>query len=187
MSKKKLHAGLAIQGAADPLDFWTFIDVANGRLTAEYGSVHRLATQVLLTLNRAANIVVYDLEASVHRPHGISWSAFRLLFVAWMVGPIVPANAARLTGLSRAAVSNLTNSLERAGLLARTPDGQDGRSVQLSLTEAGREKTAVIYREHNEREYAWAEALTEAEQHILVSLLQKLITNRSQFDVRGRN
>ncbi|RVW01907.1 MarR family winged helix-turn-helix transcriptional regulator [Rhodococcus xishaensis] len=169
------------------LDFWSFIDLANRRLSTEFGSTHQLATQVLLTLNRAANVVTYDLESSVHRPRGLSWSAFRLLFVTWLAGPIEPKSAAKLTGMSRAAVSNLTNTLEAVGLLERTPDEHDGRSVQLSLTEKGRAEIADTYREHNEREYAWTSVLTEPEQRILVMLLDKLITNRSQFDVRGRN
>lgn len=173
--------------APGSLDFWSFIDLANRRLSTEFGSTHQLATQVLLTLNRAANVVTYDLESSVHRPRGLSWSAFRLLFVTWLAGPIEPKSAAKLTGMSRAAVSNLTKTLETAGLLERTPDEHDGRSVQLSLTEKGRAEMAATYREHNEREYAWASVLTEAEQHVLVMLLDKLITNRSQFDVRGRN
>lgn len=170
-----------------PLDFWSFIELANRRLSTEYGSSHQLATQVLLTLNRAANVVTYDLESSVHRPRGLSWSAFRLLFVTWLAGPVESKTAAELTGMSRAAVSNLTKSLVAAGLLERTPDERDGRSVQLSLTDRGRGEMAATYREHNEREYAWASVLTEAEQHVLVMLLDKLITNRSQFDVRGRN
>lgn len=173
--------------ASDPLDFWSFIDVANRRLSTELGSTHQLATQVLLTLNRAANVVTYDLEASVHRPRGLSWSTFRLMFVTWLAGPVEPKIAAKLTGMSRAAVSNLTKTLESAQLIERTPDSHDGRSVQLSLTDKGRSEMAETYREHNEREYAWASVLTEAEQHILVMLLNKLITNRSEFDVRGRN
>lgn len=175
------------EGAPGPLDFWSFIDLANRRLSTEYGSSHQLATQVLLTLNRAANVVTYDLESSVHRPRGLSWSAFRLLFVTWLAGPIEPKSAARLTGMSRAAVSNLAKTLVASGLLERARDEHDGRSVQLSLSEQGRAEMAETYREHNEREYAWASVLTEAEQHILVMLLDKLITNRSQFDVRGRN
>ena len=43
------------------------------------------------------------------------------------------------------------------------------------------------FAEQNEREHAWTSVLTEPEQRILVMLLTKLITNRSQFDVRGRN
>ncbi|CAM2867140.1 DNA-binding MarR family transcriptional regulator [Prescottella defluvii] len=174
-------------GAPGDLDFWSFIELANRRLSTEFGSTHQLATQVLLTLNRAANVVTYDLESSVHRPRGMSWSTFRLLFVTWLAGPIEPKSAAKLTGMSRAAVSNLTKTLEAGGLLERTPDERDGRSVKLSLTAKGRAEMAATYREHNEREYAWASVLTEAEQHVLVMLLDKLITNRSQFDVRGRN
>jgi DNA-binding MarR family transcriptional regulator len=173
--------------ASDSLDFWSFIDLANRRLTTEYGSTHELATQVLLTLNRASNVVTYDLESSIHRPRGLSWSAFRLMFVTWLAGPIESKTAATLTGMSRAAVSNLTKTLVSGGLMERTPDGRDGRSVQLSLTDRGRSEIGEIYREQNEREHAWTSALTEPEQRILVMLLDKLITNRSQFDVRGRN
>ncbi|MEU2002452.1 MarR family winged helix-turn-helix transcriptional regulator [Rhodococcus sp. NPDC019627] len=169
------------------LDFWSFIELANRRLSTDYGSTHQLATQVLLTLNRASNVVTYDLESSIHRPRGLSWSSFRLMFVTWLAGPIDAKSAAELTGMSRAAVSNLTKSLVGAGLMERTPDERDGRSVQLSLTERGRREIGEIYREQNEREHAWASVLTEPEQRILVMLLDKLITNRSQFDVRGRN
>lgn len=169
------------------LDFWSFVELANGRLAAEYGFSHQLATEVLLTLNRASNIVTYDLEASVHRPRGLSWSAFRLLFVAWLAGPLEPKNAAALTGMSRAAVSNLAKPLIADGLLDRAPADQDGRSVRLSLTERGHREMVEIFAAQNEREHEWTSVLTEAEQRILVMLLTKLITNRDQFDVRGRN
>lgn len=170
-----------------PVDFWSFVEHAHNRLTTEFGSTHGLATELLLTLNRAANIITYDLEASVHRPRGLSWSAFRLLFVTWLTEPIEPMNAARLTGMSRAAVSSLSKPLVRDELLQRTPDPVDGRSIQLSLTPAGRELITTVYREHNDREQTWADGLTEAEQRILVMLLGKLIADRPQFAVRGRN
>lgn len=174
---------------ADPrdLDFWSFVELANRRLATEYGFRHQLATEVLLTLNRASNIVTYDLEASVHRPRGRSWSGFRLLFVTWLAGPLEPKSAAALTGMSRAAVSNLAKTLLADGLLARAPDDRDGRSVRLSLTESGHQEMVEVFREHNDREYEWTSVLTEAEQRMLVMLLDKLITNRDQFDVRGRN
>lgn len=173
--------------AADDLDFWSFVELANKRLAEEFGFRHQLATEVLLTLNRASNIVTYDLEASVHRPRGRSWSGFRLLFVTWLAGPLEAKKAAELTGMSRAAVSNLTKTLVADGRLARTPGEHDGRSVLLSLTEDGHREMVEVFRAQNEREYEWASVLTEAEQRILVMLLDKLVTNRHQFDVRGRN
>jgi MarR family transcriptional regulator, negative regulator of the multidrug operon emrRAB len=177
----------ALGRPAGSIDFWSFIDLANVRLSSEFGSVHQLATQVILTLNRAANVVVYDLEASVHRPRGLSWSAFRLLFVVWLAGPLEAKEAARLAGMSRQAVSNLTKALLAAGLMQRAPGERDARSVMLSLSQSGLQVMTEVYREHNEREQAWASGLTEAEQKSLVKLLDKLITNRVQFDVRGRN
>ncbi|MDJ0394165.1 MarR family transcriptional regulator [Rhodococcus sp. G-MC3] len=169
------------------LTFWSFIDRANEKLRSEYGFEHQLATELLLTLNRASNIVTYDFEASVHRPHGWSWSSFRLLFVTWLAGPIEPKRAAELTGMSRAAVSNLSKTLISDGVLARTPDETDGRSVRLALTDVGHTKIVAVFRQQNDREHAWASVLTEPEQRILILLLNKLITDRSQFDVRGRN
>ncbi|MEU6644116.1 MarR family transcriptional regulator [Saccharomonospora sp. NPDC046836] len=175
-----------VRPAGVDLDFWSFIALANRRLAGEYGFRHQLATQVLLTLNRASDLVTYDLEAAVHRPRGRSWSAFRLMFVVWLAGPLEPSGAARLTGMSRAAVSNLTKTLVADGLLDRTPGERDGRSVRLSLTPAGHEEMVAVFSEHNEREFRWAGALTEEEQRILVMLLDKLITGHSAPDVRGR-
>ena len=109
------------------------------------------------------------------------------MFVTWLAGPIEPRRAAELTGMSRAAVSNLSKTLISGGLLASTPDEKDGRSVRLALTTQGHDEMVAAFAEQNERENAWASALTEPEQRILVMLLTKLITNRSQFDVRGRN
>ncbi len=168
------------------LDFWSFVELANRRLATEYGFRHQLATEVLLTLNRASDLVTYDLEAAVHRPRGRSWSGFRLLFVVWLAGPMDPTAAARLTGMSRAAVSNLVKTLVADGLLDRVPDERDGRSVRLSLTDAGHEEMVSAFREHNEREFGWTDALTETEQRILVMLLGKLITSRTAADTRSR-
>ncbi|GAA3568941.1 MarR family transcriptional regulator [Amycolatopsis ultiminotia] len=168
----------------DSLDFWSFIALANHRLSQEYGFRHQLATQVLLTLNRASNVVTYDLEAAVHRPRGRSWSAFRVLFVVWLAGPLEPSAAARLAGMSRAAVSNLAKTLVADGLLARTPGEHDGRSVQLSLTGSGHREMVEVFAAQNEREAGWVEVLTEAEQRVLVLLLDKLITARAGFETR---
>ncbi|WP_026453390.1 MarR family winged helix-turn-helix transcriptional regulator [Saccharomonospora iraqiensis] len=170
----------------DELDFWSFVELANRRLYREYGFRHQLATQLLLTLNRASNIVTYDLEASIHRPRGRSWSGFRLLFVVWLAGPLEPKKAAELTGMSRAAVSNLTKTLVADGLLERDPGTRDGRSVLLSLTDAGHEEMVTVFGEQNERERDWVDVLSAEEQRILVMLLDKLVSGREDFDVRGR-
>jgi MarR family transcriptional regulator, negative regulator of the multidrug operon emrRAB len=176
-----------LAAVAGRLDFWSFIELAKSRLGAEFGSAGRLATEVLLTLNRASMVVTYDLESSVHRPRGLSWASFRLLFVTWLAGPLEPKKAAELAGMTKAAVSNLSKSLIDADLLTRTPVDGDGRSVQLALTDAGSRQMHALFQEQSKREQAWVGALTPAEQHILVMLLNKLIAGRTDFDVRTRS
>ncbi|WP_433476007.1 MarR family winged helix-turn-helix transcriptional regulator [Spirillospora sp. CA-142024] len=171
----------------EELDFWSFVDLAGRRLSDEFGFPHRLATRLLLTLNRASAIVTYDLESTVHRPRGHSWAAFRLLFVTWLAGPLEPGRAATLAGMSRAAVSNLTKTLVADGMMDRAPGERDGRSVILSLTERGRDAMLEIFAGQNERERQWAGVLTETEQQMLIMLLDKLIAGRGSFDVRERS
>ncbi|MBD8605432.1 MarR family transcriptional regulator [Aeromicrobium sp. CFBP 8757] len=170
----------------DDLTFWSFIERANATLRSTYGYEHQLATELALTLNRASTVMTYDFEAAVHRPRGWSWSSFRLLFVTWLAGPIEPARAAQVAGMSRAAVSNLSKSLVADGLLDRTPDDLDGRSARFSLTPHGHDAMVDVFAAQNERERAWAGALSEPEQHTLIALLNKLITDRSEIDVRTR-
>ncbi|GAA4328425.1 DNA-binding MarR family transcriptional regulator [Actinomadura luteofluorescens] len=179
-------AGMGTEGGEE-LDFWSFVDLAGRRLSEEFGFGHRLATRLLLTLNRASAIVTYDLESTVHRPRGHSWSAFRLLFVTWLAGPLEPGRAATLAGMSRAAVSNLVKTLVADGMLVRSPGERDGRSVILALTERGQDAMLEIFAGQNERERQWADVLTETEQRMLVMLLDKLIAGRGSFDVRERS
>jgi MarR family transcriptional repressor of emrRAB len=169
------------------LDFWTFIELAKSRLGTEFGADGQLATEVLLTLNRASMAVTYDLESAVHRPRGLSWAAFRLLFVTWLAGPLEPKKAAELAGMTKAAVSNMTKSLIEAQLLTRSPADRDGRSVRLALTEDGHGQMLELFAEQSAREQAWVAALTQAEQQVLLMLLNKLIAGRSDFDVRTRS
>jgi DNA-binding MarR family transcriptional regulator len=180
------RGGERMSGDAE-LDFWSFVDLAGERLAEEFGFPDRLATRLLLTLNRASAIVTYDLESTVHRPRGHSWAGFRLLFVTWLAGPLEPGRAATLAGMSRAAVSNLAKTLVADGMMTRAPGERDGRSVILSLTERGREAMLEIFAGQHERERRWASALTETEQRMLIMLLDKLIEGRHRFDVRERS
>jgi len=173
------------------LDFWSFIDLANRRLTEEfgptYGEADHRATMLLLSLNRASGIVTYDLEATTHRPRGRSWTVFRLMFVLWLAGPLEPHKVAELTGMSRAAVSGLVKSLVTEGVIDRAGHDRDGRSVVLSLTSAGATEIRDAFASHHNREREWVGGLTAAEQGTLVRLLTKLIGHRPDLEIHGRS
>ncbi|MEV7683728.1 MarR family transcriptional regulator [Streptomyces sp. NPDC088341] len=170
----------------DELRFWSFIDYAIDRVGREVPGVDPLAMRLVLTLHRAANMVVYDLESTVHRPRGWSWAGFRVLFVIWLAGPLEARKVAELSGMSRAAVSALVGTLERGDLITKDRDPRDGRALRLALTPAGRSVVTQAFLEHNTRERDWAGTLTESEQHTLIGLLEKVITRSTGIDAKQR-
>jgi DNA-binding MarR family transcriptional regulator len=155
-------------------DFLSFSDIAVGVTHRRLPQVNPSAMQMVLLLHRVSNAVVYDLESTVHRPAGWSWAAFRLLFTVWVSGAIESKKAAKLSGMSRAAVSSLTNTLEAAGHMTRAPDLADRRSVILALTPDGVKSFERIFLLHNEREQEWASPLSPDELQTFIGLLEKL-------------
>jgi DNA-binding MarR family transcriptional regulator len=157
-----------------PGEFLAFVEVALDRTEQRLPGTDRAAMAMVLLLHRVANTVVYDLESSVHRPAGWSWSAFRLLFTLWNSGAQEPSRAAELTGMSRAAVSSLAKTLGASGLLDRVPDERDRRGVVLALTESGERRLEETFRRHNRREAEWAGLLEPDEVETLNRILAKL-------------
>lgn len=173
--------------SAKDLDYWSFVELAKERLDHEFDDNDARATRVILTLNRAASLVTYDLESSIHRPRGGSWSTFRMMFVIWLAGPMEPNVVANLAGMSRAAVSNLAKTLVAKGLLRKDAAADDGRAVTLTLTAPGLAEIRDTFREQNRRESSWASVLTDIEQDLLVMLLEKLMSQREQVGAKARN
>ncbi|MFF3573937.1 MarR family winged helix-turn-helix transcriptional regulator [Nocardia jiangxiensis] len=159
----------------DQLDYLSFVDFAVEKATRELGSVDATAMRLVLTLHRVTSALVYDLESAVHRPRGWSWAGFRVLFVLWLAGPLEAKRVAELSGMSRAAVSALLATLERDGLIDKTRAEYDRRAVQIALTDAGHAAIVDAFADHNDRERAWAGALSAPERQILIGLLGKLM------------
>lgn len=156
--------------------FLSFAELALDRTAERLPDADRAAMTMVLLLHRVANSLVYDLESTVHRPAGWSWSAFRLLFTLWVVGEQEAGRAAELSGMSRAAVSSLASTLAAGGLVERRPDARDRRSVLLSLTDEGCTRLSGVFRAHNRREAEWAGLLTQEELGRLNALLTALAT-----------
>jgi DNA-binding MarR family transcriptional regulator len=170
----------------EKLDYLSFVDHAIRAASRELSEVDTAAMRLVLTLHRVTSALVYDLEASVHRPRGWTWPGFRVLFVLWLAGPAEAKRVAELSGMSRAAVSALVNTLERDGLVERRQAEHDRRAVRLSLTPTGHEAITSAFRAHNQREQAWAGLLSTAERSTLVALLDKLTAGTDAIAARRR-
>lgn len=182
---------MAIQSPANSRDqsadaALAFVDRAVDEAAQRLPVVDREAMQLVLLLHRVTNAVVYDLESTVHRPAGWSWSAFRAVFTLWISGPLEPSRLAEQSGMSRQAVSSLAKTLESDGLVERRAADGDARSVVLSLTRLGNARLEDAFLAHNAREAEWAAVLDPSERVQLTKLLTKLASAAQQPWVNHR-
>jgi len=107
------------------------------------------ALRASFDLIRASTLLVQRLEAEVHHPAGWSMAGFRVMFCVWVAGGLEPRDIARLSGLSRAAVSSVLNTLERDGLVERSRESADRRLVTVRLTTDGERRLVAAYEQQN--------------------------------------
>jgi len=166
---------IGLSNAYDPANIAPFVE-QYVRLSAErLEDLDVESMGLVLLLIRAAKLVQHDLESNAQRPHGLSSAAFYVAAIVWLAGPLESSKVATIAGMSRSAVSALTNTLVRDDWIARDHSTTDARSVRLSLTEEGRRRIQDVFHAVNGREQMWAARLGQDEIHELTRLLAKLI------------
>lgn len=168
-------------------DYWSFVEAAQERIRAEFPEADLAANRLFLSLNRASSTVTYDFESSIHRPAGSTWPGFRLMLALWVRGPLNANEVATATGMSRAAVSSLSNTLVGRGLIVRTPSETDRRLVTLSLSPEGLARIREDFQAQNAREGEWAAGLEPEEVETLTRLLEKLMQQRRSVGGKARH
>lgn len=126
-------------------------------------------------LFRISTTVIQDFEASVHRPLGLSIAGFRVLFTVWVFGELEPRRIAALSGVSRAAVSGVLNTLESGGLAERSRDREDGRLVTVRVTPDGESLLRRAYRDQNVREQEVFASVSRDELREFTETMRRLI------------
>lgn len=135
------------------------------------------------TLVRLATRLIQDVEKTVHRPAGWSYAGFRAMFTLWVEGPLEPRDIALYSGLSRAAVSSVLNTLENDGLVTRSRESKDGRLVTTRLTDEGQQRLIEAYALDNERCASVFADLSPTELKTLIKTCGRLLeTPRSPSD-----
>lgn len=132
-----------------------------------------------LTIVRAGNRLQQDLEQQIHRPAGMTWAAFRVLFTIKSVGAVSPMRLSHLSNTSAASISSVLKTLDGYQMIKRTADENDGRAVLISLTEAGEAAVAELFIRNNDRVAQWAARYTEEERAELVRLLSRVLHEAS--------
>ena len=139
-----------------------------------------------LTLLRVGNRLQQDLEQQVHRPAGMTWAAFRVLFTIYSAEQITPMRLARLSSTSPASISSVLKTLDGYGMVERQVDETDRRVVLLSLSPRGEEAVAELFDRNNARVAEWVQVYSPEERAILVDLLLRMLHEPSPAPLTDR-
>jgi len=159
----------------EAIDARQFESAAVDAVSAALPQVDLDALRASFDLIRASTRLVQRLEADVHREAGWSMAGFRVMFCVWVGGELEPRDIARLSGLSRAAVSSVLNTLERDGLVERSRESDDRRLVTVRLTADGALRLVAAYERQNDVEREFFGELSGAAQRRLAADLLALL------------
>jgi DNA-binding MarR family transcriptional regulator len=134
------------------------------------------AMSVVSNLFRAANATRNYLERTVLAPHGLSWTAFVVLWVTWIWEPIETRQIAEEGGFSKATLTGVLGTLEGKGLLQRSRSDRDGRLVTVAMTDAGRALMRELFPEFNEHERTIAGSVSPERRRELADMLRFVTT-----------
>lgn len=132
------------------------------------------AMAVASNLFRAANAVRNHLERNVLQAHGLSWTAFVVLWVTWIWEPIETRQIAEEGAFSKATLTGVLKTLEAKKLAKRKKSEDDGRLVLVELTAKGRKLMEQLFPRFNEEEAAIVATLTPSEKHTAAEALRKI-------------
>jgi DNA-binding MarR family transcriptional regulator len=127
----------------------------------------------LLSVGRMLDARIGALAAE----HGMTVGEGDILLTLRRSGPPYRLLPTQLTGsllVSSGTMTNRLDRLERRGLVERVPNPEDRRSVEIALTESGRELVDEVVGEHVAREQEMLAALSAREREALTRILRKL-------------
>ena len=165
---------------SDALDASEFEQAAVDAVSNAVDGADLDALRASFAVIRASTRLVQRLESEVHREAGWSMAGFRVMFCVWVGGEMPPNAIARLSGLSRAAVSSVLNTLERDGLVERTRESDDRRLVTVRLTDDGASRLTAAYERQNEVEQDFFGSLDPPAQRRLANDLSTLLAAASK-------
>ncbi|MHB0775051.1 MarR family winged helix-turn-helix transcriptional regulator [Halomonas sp. WWR20] len=144
----------------------------------EVPELNLLAMAVVGRLKVATRLVQRDFLEPFFKEHGLQAGEFDVLATLRRAGApyaLGPTQLYEALMITSGGMTNRLDRLEKAGLIARTPNPEDRRGTLVSLTEEGLEIIGRIVFLHVENETQALAGLSREEQKALNGLLGKLI------------
>lgn len=163
----------------DPQTDADHVDRLRAQWAAELPDLDTSPMAVLGRAYRLSNLVRPGIEATF-AGFGLDRGEFDVISTLRRSGPpyrLAPTDLYRSLMISSGGLTHRLNRLEKAGLVARVPSQQDGRSLLVQLTEDGRQRAEDAFRADMADERRHLDVLTAEEQSRLAALLRKLLSH----------
>jgi len=149
------------------------------------------ACEAYLNLLRAGD-EAYRRSETFFTEHNMSPGRFTVMMLLYdkMADhpvPQTPADLAEMSGVTRATITGLVDTLERDGLVTRKHDSGDRRMMLVHLTPKGHSTLQEILPGHFKQMAAQMAPLSEHERKTLVRLLNKLAGDPSAPHIETRS
>src|SRR5680860_1598897 len=126
-----------------------------------YPGADKLAAECVVNLIRTESLVVTELDR-LFRCHGLSGPGFNVLMIIEGAGrPLSPYEIGDRRLVTRGTVTGLLDTLEKQGLVRRTPHPDDRRMLLIEITKQGRALLAEVRNELFPAQAEMMSALTE--------------------------
>ncbi|CAO5161601.1 Transcriptional regulator [Frankia sp. AiPs1] len=118
---------------------------------------------------------VLHLFADAGRGHGLSQQQVELLCAVIVRGAVGMTELGRLLHVEKPNLSNLTDRLERRGLVVRSRAAHDRRATEVTLTDEGTAVAMRTYRDVAARVRTLLERVPQAEQQQLATVARRIV------------
>lgn len=127
-----------------------------------------------------ASVVAYEaFELHIGTPYDLRKVDFSLLMLLAARENLTPKRLVKMLSLTPPKLSMVLERMQARGLIDRTPDPNDRRSVQVSLTTAGAKLAKSLEPVARRMEQGLKRRLTAADHARLIELLRKLADGAS--------
>lgn len=132
-----------------------------------------LATEAVMNTIRTADLL-FDQIGRLLRPLGVSSAGGLVLGQLRDHGPMSPSEIGDRLIVTRATVTGVVDSLERRGLVRRSPNPDDRRGVIVALTDEGVDVVGQVRLLVHRHERAWMDVLSDEELRTYVGLMHRI-------------
>jgi DNA-binding MarR family transcriptional regulator len=107
-------------------------------------------------------------------PYGLSAEQAHILLILWLEGPMKVGELQRVLALGSGTLTGALDRMDKAGLVRRVPDPDDGRVWRVEPAGFGPERRRAVQRTLEVTEAKSFSSLTERDRQELLRLLRKV-------------